>query len=108
MCVDQCLLQNNDSMVRDASCEALAAYAWALTEATGGPLPGSSTSSPLVKVIFDSLTEQKKEAQLGASQALLLVRALGLMTEFESIRRQVNRVASTVWKELALATSLLF
>eukprot|EP00775_Hariotina_reticulata_P011340 gene11340-11489_t len=64
---------NNDSMVREASCEALAAYAWVLTEATGGLLPGGSSSSHLVKVIFDSLAEQKKEAQLGASQALLLV-----------------------------------
>lgn len=72
----QCLLQNNDSMVREASCEALAAYAWALTEATGGLLPGSSSSSHLVKVVFDSLAEQKKEAQLGASQALLLVRSV--------------------------------
>jgi hypothetical protein len=65
-------LQDTDSLVRDAACEALAAYAWALAEAAGGPLQGNS-SCAVVKLIFDCLAEQKKEAQLGASQALLMV-----------------------------------
>jgi hypothetical protein len=66
-------LQDTDSLVRDAACEALAVYAWALAEAAGGPLQGNS-SCAVVKLIFECLAEQKKEAQLGASQALLMVR----------------------------------
>jgi hypothetical protein len=65
-------LQDTDSLVRDAACEALTAYAWALAEAAGGPLQGNS-SCAVVKLIFECLAEQKKEAQLGASQALLMV-----------------------------------
>jgi hypothetical protein len=66
-------LQDTDSLVRDAACEALSAYAWALAEAAGSPLQGNS-SCAVVKLIFECLAEQKKEAQLGASQALLMVR----------------------------------
>lgn len=66
-------LQDTDSLVRDAACEALAAYAWALADAAGSSLPGNS-SCPVVKLIFECLAEQKKEAQHGASQALLMVR----------------------------------
>ncbi|WIA12977.1 hypothetical protein OEZ85_006589 [Tetradesmus obliquus] len=65
-------LQDTDSLVRDAACEALAAYAWALADAAGSSLPGNS-SCPVVKLIFECLAEQKKEAQHGASQALLMV-----------------------------------
>lgn len=72
-------MQDSDSLVRDAACDALVAYAWALAETTHAQLPGeSSSSSPVVRVIFESLAEQKKEAQLGGSQALLLVRVLGV------------------------------
>lgn len=59
-------------MVREASSEALAAYALGLTRLYGGELPGN-IASPVVKVVFDCLAEQKKEAQMGASQALLKV-----------------------------------
>lgn len=69
-------MQDSDSLVRDAACEALASYAWALAEAANAPLQGTcSSSSPVVRVIFESLAEQKKEAQLGGSQALLMVSA---------------------------------
>jgi hypothetical protein len=60
--------------VREASSEALAAYALGATRSYGCEVPGS-TASPVVKVVFDSLAEQKKEAQMGASQALLKVSA---------------------------------
>jgi hypothetical protein len=65
-------LQDTDGLVREASSEALAAYALGATRLYGCQLPGS-TASPVVKVVFDSLAEQKKEAQMGASQALLKV-----------------------------------
>lgn len=66
------LLQDTDSVVREASGEALAAYALGCTRLYGCPVPGS-TAAPVVKVVFDCLAEQKKEAQMGASQALLKV-----------------------------------
>lgn len=66
-------MQDADSQVRDASCEALSAYAQALAEATGRMLDGSAG---IVRAIFDCLAEQKREGQVGASQALLQVRHL--------------------------------
>lgn len=65
-------LQDADSQVRDACCDALAAYAQALANVQGCMLPGSM-STPIVRVIFDCLAEQKREGQAGASQALLRV-----------------------------------
>lgn len=59
--------------MREASSEAMAAYAQGFTRLYGCEVPGS-TASPVVKVVFDCLAEQKKEGQMGASQALLKVR----------------------------------
>jgi hypothetical protein len=66
-------LQDTDSLVRDASSDAMAAYAQGYTRLYGCRVPGT-TSSPVLKVVFDCLAEQKKEGQMGASQALLKVR----------------------------------
>jgi hypothetical protein len=66
-------LQDTDSLVREASSEAMAAYAQGYTQLYGCEVPGS-TASPVIKVVFDCLAEQKKEGQMGASQALLKVR----------------------------------
>jgi hypothetical protein len=66
-------LQDTDSLVREASSEAMAAYTQGYTKLYGCDVPGS-TASPVVKVVFDCLAEQKKEGQMGASQALLKVR----------------------------------
>jgi hypothetical protein len=65
-------LQDADGQVRDASGDALAAYAAALAAAEGSVLPGG-VGSPIVRVIFDCLAEQKREGQMGASHALLKV-----------------------------------
>lgn len=81
-------LQDADSLVRDASCEALAAYAAALAEACGGPLPGSSHASPVVRVLFECLAEQKREGHLGASQALLMVSTRGTCAAVHGARRR--------------------
>jgi hypothetical protein len=64
--------QDMDAMVRDAACGALVSIAEALAAQTGGRLPGT-LATPVVKVIFDCLGEQKKEAQGAAGQALLQV-----------------------------------
>lgn len=58
--------------MREATSETLAAYAQGYTRLYGCVVPGS-TSAPAVKVVFDCLAEQKKESQMGASQALLKV-----------------------------------
>lgn len=60
-------------MVREATCEALASYAQGFTRLYGCEVPGSS-NAPVVRVVFECLSEQKKESQMGASQALLKVR----------------------------------
>ena len=65
-------VQDADSAVRDACCEALSVIAAGLVRQSGSKLPGSH-SSPLVKMLFECLAEQKKEAQLAACQALLEV-----------------------------------
>lgn len=64
--------QDVDATVRDAACGALVSIAEALSAQTGGRLPGT-LATPVVKVIFDCLGEQKKEAQSAAGQALLQV-----------------------------------
>jgi hypothetical protein len=66
------LLQDADSVVREASSDAMAAYAQGCVRLWGCAVP-ASTATPIVKVVFDVLAEQKKEAQMGASQALLKV-----------------------------------
>lgn len=66
------LLQDADSVVREASSDAMAAYAQGCARLWGCAVP-ATTATPIVKVVFDVLAEQKKEAQMGASQALLKV-----------------------------------
>jgi hypothetical protein len=65
--------QDADGHVRDASCDALVAFAQACAEVNGAPLPGSM-ATPIVRVVFECLAEQKREAQMGAGQALHKVR----------------------------------
>ena len=50
----------------------MAAYAQGCARLWGCAVP-ATTATPIVKVVFDVLAEQKKEAQMGASQALLKV-----------------------------------
>lgn len=68
-------LQDPEAVVRDSSVEAIVSIAHAYTVAAAANVPGT-VASPIVKLIFDSLAEQKKEVQAAASTCLGLVRAL--------------------------------
>jgi hypothetical protein len=61
-----------DTGVRDACTDALGSVAQGMYRLAGGPLPGS-LSHPVLRLVFDCLSEQKKECQAAAGQALLQV-----------------------------------
>lgn len=65
--------QDVDALVRDASVEALTAFAYAASERAGAALPGSSSANPYLRAVFECLGEQRKESQTAAGQALLQV-----------------------------------
>lgn len=70
--------QDPDSSVREAASEALALVAQGLAEAApAAGAGGAAGGGPVVKLLFDSLAEQKKELCMAACAALGLVRAAG-------------------------------
>lgn len=97
-------LQDADGSVRDAAAEALSCHAWALSDASGSPLPGSAAECPLLRVVMDCLCEQKKEGHLGASAALLMVRAWAVSPQAAQMR-QKQPIAAAVAVAVAVAVA---